>query len=364
MKILVRNSIEKSWEKIESFDYSQEAELQELLAELPELIDITEIREGSAPLLVAVREFGLPGSGHTDLVAFSANGDIAVIECKLAANNEIKRKVIGQVLEYGAYLWKTTYERLDQVVLERNGDRLVDLVLAKVDDPEWDEDAFRQRVRTALENGDFILVIAVDEMNDELSRTIRFMNGCGRPAFAFTALEMRRFQSGGTEILVPHLFGAISTGETKPDRNKRQWDEESFFEKLEDSPGINAAKPAKEILEWAKSKVTKVWWGKGGQKGSFVPVFKYRDVDHLLFAVMTNGKLGLYFQHYAVRPVFDTETKRLELLERLNSIDGITIPEDAIERRPRIVLEDLREGNRVKKFLDVFEWYLEEITRS
>ena len=175
---------------------------------------------------------------------------------------------------------------------------------------------------------------------------------------------MRRFQSEETEILVPHLFGATTTIETQPDKNIRRWNEESFFEKYEDSHGIEAAKPAKEILKWAKSKVTKVWWGRGGQKGSFVPVFKYRDVDHLLFAVMTNGKLGLYFQHYAVRPVFETETKRLELLERLNSIDGINIPEDAIERRPRIVLDDLLDGNRIEKFLDVFEWYLEEITRS
>jgi hypothetical protein len=36
--------------------------------------------------------------------AFSPQGDIAIIECKLAANPEITRRVIGQILEHAAYM--------------------------------------------------------------------------------------------------------------------------------------------------------------------------------------------------------------------------------------------------------------------
>jgi hypothetical protein len=77
-----------------------EKELQELLAESPSLIPADDIRDGFSPLVVAVREFGLPGSGNTDLLAFSSAGEITIVECKLAANAEIKRTVIGQILEY------------------------------------------------------------------------------------------------------------------------------------------------------------------------------------------------------------------------------------------------------------------------
>jgi hypothetical protein len=51
-------------------------------------------------------------------------------------------------------------------------------------------------------------VIVVDQITPELERTIEFLNQCGGGRFSFHALEMRRFQTMGTEILVPHLHGA------------------------------------------------------------------------------------------------------------------------------------------------------------
>jgi hypothetical protein len=103
MKILIRDNF-KNWNIAESIRAKAESELQKLLIESPSLVMINEIRDGVSPLIFAVREFGLPGSGATDVLAFSLTGDIAIIECKLATNPEIKRKVIGQILEYAAYL--------------------------------------------------------------------------------------------------------------------------------------------------------------------------------------------------------------------------------------------------------------------
>jgi hypothetical protein len=68
---------------------------------------------GGPEFLIGAREFGLPGSGSTDLVAVAADGSILVAECKLAKNDEIKREVIGQILEYGAYLWRMSYEKFE-----------------------------------------------------------------------------------------------------------------------------------------------------------------------------------------------------------------------------------------------------------
>ncbi len=362
MKILIRDSAREEWEKLESFEYSQETELQELLAESPELIDITDIREGASSLLVAVREFGLPGSGHTDIVAFSASGDIAVVECKLAANTEIKRKVVGQALEYGAYLWKTSYERLDRVVKERNGKSLVELIRERVDDPEWDEEKFRSTIRLRLNSGDFILVIAVDEMNEELSRTIRYLNDCGNPAFAFTALGIQRFQSGDSEILVPHLFGVVTA--KPPVEPKKKWDEASFFNEILNRKGELAASVARDIYEWAKPKLTRIWWGEGTRTGSFVPVYHHKGVDHQLFAVYTYGRVEIYFYWYTYKPPFNDEKKRLELLKRLNAIDGVNIPEEAIAKRPSIVLSNLDTNDKIEQFIQAFDWYLEVIRES
>lgn len=53
--------------------------------------------------------------------------------------------------------------------------------------------------------GSFILVIVVDEINEELSRIIRYINECSSSAFLLHALEMNRFQSNNLAILVPLL---------------------------------------------------------------------------------------------------------------------------------------------------------------
>jgi hypothetical protein len=225
----MRNQKFEGWKLVESAAYGAEAELQSLLASSPSLIPVDEIREGVSSFVVAVREFGLTGSGNTDLLAFSAKGDIAIVKCKLAANAEIKRKVIGQILEYGAYLWNMTYEEVDQRVNRLRGKSLADLVAESIEDSEWDEENFRSSVQDALTRGAFILIIAVDEMNEELSQTIRFLNGCGNPAFSFNALEMRRFQQADTEILVPDLHGPSSRG-PKPTGGRKKWTEQELFE--------------------------------------------------------------------------------------------------------------------------------------
>ena len=137
MKILFRNDPAQKWELVEVAGYTAETELQRLLAESPGLIAIDEIQEAAAPLVYAIREIGLPGSGSTDILAFSARGDIVVVECKLAANVEIKRKVIAQVLEYGAYLWGMSYEDLNQRIFQRTSRNLAELAGGAAGDPEW-----------------------------------------------------------------------------------------------------------------------------------------------------------------------------------------------------------------------------------
>lgn len=98
MRILIRGNSNKGWKLAESVKAKAESELQKLI-ESPSLVDVSEIRGGTSPLIFSIGEFGLPGSGYSDIIGFTPEGNIAIIECKLATNQEIKRKVIGQILE-------------------------------------------------------------------------------------------------------------------------------------------------------------------------------------------------------------------------------------------------------------------------
>lgn len=296
MKILIRKQKAGKWQVVESSGYQGEADLQKLLAESPSLVSIEEIRGDAAPLVAAVREMGLPGSGNTDVMAFSASGDIVVVECKLAANQEIKRKVIAQVLEYGAYLWKMSYEELDSRITGRTGKSLADLVREAAEDPEWDEEGFRTTVEDRLQRGAFILVIAVDEMNDELSRTIRFINTCGNPEFSFTALEMNRYKKDEVEILVPHLFsGDAKPREERGGSPRKQWTEERFFQAIKESLQPEIHDLIRDIYQWTKSRAHRMWFGIGASRGSYTFHYLIEGKTASVFSVYTNGILTLNY---------------------------------------------------------------------
>jgi len=362
MKILIRGQKDNEWHLVESAAYSREAELQRLLAESPGLISIDDVRPNAGPLVLAVREFGLP-IGAIDLLAFSAGGDIAVVECKLASNPEVKRKVIGQVLEYGANLWELSYEELDEGVRLRCGASLAELMESAVQSPEWDEESFRSNVEASLANGNFILMIVVDEINDELARIVRFVNVCGSPSFEFAALEMRRFQAENAEMLVPRVIGPAQSPKSRAKSEPgTQWNEATFFAELQRRQGDEAVLAARGILDWTKK--MQVWWGKGRQTGSFVAYLDHNGRAHQMFAVYTYGVLEIYFYWYTYKPPFDSEEKRIELLHKLNQIQGVNIPKAAINKRPGINLTTLAKDDNLEQFLSIYDWVVEEVLKS
>ena len=158
MAIVIRKQGGK-WEKTDKVIFADEAQLQKLLYESPELIP-TKMEDQAA---VFTREAGLPGSGFTDLVGVDAQGNILIVETKLARNGEIRRKVIGQVLEYAAYLWGMSFDELDRFFINREGKSLLELLAEK--SPEIDKDLLKQSVEQNLASGKFQLIIAVDTIN-------------------------------------------------------------------------------------------------------------------------------------------------------------------------------------------------------
>jgi hypothetical protein len=69
----------------------------------------------------------------------------------------------------------------------------------------------------------------------------------------------------------------------------------------------------------------------------------------------------LYFYVYANKPPFSDKEKRLDLLNRLNGIPGVTLPPDAISKYPSIALSTLQAEPVLDRFLKTFDWVLAEI---
>jgi hypothetical protein len=204
MAILVRSNGGK-WQEVERFAFPDETHLQRMLHDSPELIPSANVASA-----VFIREASLPGSGYTDLLGVDADGNILVVETKLAKNQEIRRKVIGQILEYGASLWRMSYEAFDGLFFAKTQKHLIDLISDRA--PVVPE-VFRSAVTERLISGQFQLLIAVDEINEELERIIAFMSHLG--GVRLEAIELDLYKTNTTEIIVPNRYG-LTTTKTPP----------------------------------------------------------------------------------------------------------------------------------------------------
>lgn len=362
MKILTRPHKGHKWEVVESSAYIDEHHLQKLLDESPEIVSLDEIRPDAGPLVATVREYNLP-VGSIDLLGFTARGDIVIIECKRAANTQAKREVIGQILDYAAHLWEITYEDLDEKVKAIKGLSLAELVHTKTGE-DWDEEEFRGNIRSALVEGNFILIIVVDEINEELNRIVRYVNATGSPSFSFAALEMRRFTTDQAEMLVPHVFGPVHATPRQRPASKNKWSADSFFPELRSRHGEQAEATARAIFAWAEQKKMRNWWGEGSRSGSFVPIYNLDGRDYQLFAVWTYGVVEIYFYWYQYRAPFESEEKRLEILHRLNQIPGVKLAPNAISKRPSISLSVFASEESLKQLFAIYEWFINEVEKE
>ena len=134
-----------------------------------------------------------------------------------------------------------------------------------------------------------------------------------------------------------------------------------FFLDLSQRRGDQEAAVARRLVDWAHTHGLRIWWGQGKKDGSFFPSYINKLGQHFLFSVWTYGSVELQFQHMKIPP-FAEEAKRRELAHRLSAI-GVSIPEEALRKRPTLGLRSLLEPDHFDEFLRAFDWMLSEIKK-
>jgi len=361
MKMAIKQ-VSGDWRMVSDRHCRDEAHFQKLLYENPELIPIEDLGEDARASKVVIREAGLPGSGNTDLIALDEAGGITVIECKLATNPEVKRKVIGQVLEYAAYLWRMPYEELDAIARRREGKSLIELMSAALDEEtkaRWAADDFRTAIAESLQSGSFRLIIAVDSLNDELRRTVEYLNSAGPTALSIFVLEVMYFADKMSEFLIPQLHGIVGRKPSQTGSERSKWDAERFMRDAEAKNDHVSIERIVGLLAFAREFADRIYWGTGKATGSFTFHYLLNEKTVSVFSVYSNGTLTINFGwSSSVVP----ESVLQQFVEQLRPIGGLGKLKAEFNKWPNFkVARALPKEADLESFREAIRWLGEQV---
>lgn len=360
MRIMVRSKGEKGWKPLDESHYDSEAHLQELLNKDISLIPL------DPPLLVSASEFGLPGSGATDIIAVNQDGAITIIECKLAKSRDVRRMVVGQLLEYAAYLAKMSADEFVETFDRLTDAPLYETIASKLED--FEESMFKENLAENLNDGRFTLIVAVDSINEELREIILYLNA--HSDCTVGALELEYFKDDKRELLVPRLYGGPEAKEAaarqSTKRTYRKWNKESFFEAAAQHLDDESLTVLHDLYDFTEKEADELKWGTA-KNGAFG--FRAFDGDDMtsIFYVFGTGKFWIHFNF--LRWVSEDIVESLnEFRRKLNTIPGVSLDEtrelgqDAeVEYTGVFNLEALRDKSALKTFKEAVLWMRDKI---
>ena len=171
MAIIVQREGERA-KIISESRFPNEAELQRYVYENPEVLPISDIKE-DAQFTVLDKETPA-GTGYIDILGVDSDGELYIIETKLYKNSD-KRKVLAQVLDYGAALWSTyqdpeTFLRMLEERLAARGESLGEL-LSFGEAPE-----IEAGIKECIRSGSFRFIILMDQVPSTFKDLIQFVN--------------------------------------------------------------------------------------------------------------------------------------------------------------------------------------------
>ena len=238
-----------------------EAALQRLLVEHPEVMPGDQlVSDGEeAPRFLLLKREAAVGFWSLDHLFVDQFGVLTLVECKLIENNESRREVVGQIIEYAANarsVWAEGQLRKLANGQWSRGVNGVDALLESELDVE-DVEEFWQKVDGNLEAGRIRLIIAGDHINSNVKRMIEYLNG-----------EMRNTEVYGLEIscygpdsrnvvMMTRVVGRVQAVADKraaqQSKPTRTWDINELQEYFSSLDNSDRAAVAISLLNWSCS---------------------------------------------------------------------------------------------------------------
>ncbi|MEI8067108.1 MAG: hypothetical protein WCH42_07255 [Actinomycetes bacterium] len=173
--------------------YTNEADLVKMIADFPELLPGV-----SADSFVCL-EYDTYSGPIDILIINSIDGSITLVECKLASNPEVRRKIIGQIIDYAASLRSMNFEDFHDRWIKRGGPNLENILV--------NETPLALTVADNLRAARFTLLLAVDAINEPLKQMTIYVNEKTDSTTRVALIELARHGEGDVEVVIPQTFG-------------------------------------------------------------------------------------------------------------------------------------------------------------
>lgn len=189
--------------------------LQNLIHSHPELVPAGQVEACFENLVPILREFPLP-SGYLDNLYVTPEGYPVLVEVKLWKNQEARRKVVAQILEYAKDFAALSYEDLNTEIRKLLKGRkwgenpLHEMVSAAVANP-LPEAIFVDRVSRNLREGRFLLLILGDGIREEMAALAEYlMHHSLRYAFGMVEIGLFKLPDGAA-LALPRVLAKTQT---------------------------------------------------------------------------------------------------------------------------------------------------------
>lgn len=203
--------------------FVKESALQSLVLGSPELLGPL----GADLRFIPIGREVTLGAGRLDLLFLDSEGILTLVETKLRANNESRREVIGQILEYAAFAseWSRESVELGAAAFFSSPHAPSDLAGLTLEGAisvrmEWGSDEVDERtakieallakLEASMKDGRLRIVCGVDERIENLERLVRYLSL--HSDLQVVLLQVNQFPVNASfSVLVPTLHGDIDS---------------------------------------------------------------------------------------------------------------------------------------------------------
>lgn len=358
--------------------FDDEHMLQNILADNPDILPGEElISDSSQNWALIAQETDVPdkeGGGErwsADHLFVDQDAIPTIVEVKRSDDTRIRRRVVGQMLDYASHARKywesdglrTRFEDTQADTAEEAYDHLG---VGTDSEPEYRQsvERFWTEVESNLRNGNLRLLFVADEMPRELREIVEYLNEQMRDTEVL-AVEVTRYEGEAVTAYSPSLYGKTAGGDKGGSRSGSSppsYEGDDFLgdvDTKEDAGDITTeeAEAMREIYRFIREEADDFEFG--GHSNVTV-IAKWDAVAGSVFSISSSGAMPVWMADGNLDETGDRYEAVHDWYDRLKELDPASDPEE----KGRIYVEALTTDTKVEEFEEACRELVARCARS